>query len=124
MTNDLGTMGPGGELFVDGRLDRVIISGGENISLNEVEKAFWESDLLQDVVAFGIEDPEWGSRLCVAYVPKDKDLGEEEFLDRLAIHLPKVKLPKSWLRLSSLPRNDAGKILLDSLVEGLRQVNE
>ena len=124
LTNDLGTMGPGGELFVHGRLDRVIISGGENISLNEVEKAFWESDLLQDVVAFGIEDPEWGSRLCVAYVPKNKDLGEEEFLDRLAIHLPKVKLPKSWLRLSSLPRNDAGKILLDSLVERLRQVNE
>jgi len=124
LTSDLGTLGPSGELFVHGRLDRVIISGGENISLIEVEKAFWESDLLQDVVAFGIEDPEWGSRLCVAYVPKNKDLAEEELLDRLARHLPKLKLPKSWLRLSALPRNDAGKILLDSLVERLRQVNE
>ena len=123
LTNDLGTMGPSGELFVHGRLDRVIISGGENICLNEVEKAFWESDLLQDVVAFGIEDPEWGSRLCVAYVPKEKELGEEEILDRLARHLPKVKLPKSWLRLSSLPRNNAGKVLLDSLVKRLRKVN-
>ena len=124
LTSDLGTLGPSGELFVHGRLDRVIISGGENISLIEVEKAFWESDLLQDVVAFGIEDPEWGSRLCVAYVPKNKDLAEEELLDRLARHLPKLKLPKSWLRLSALPRNDAGKILLDSLVERLRQANE
>ena len=124
LTSDLGMLGPSGELFVHGRLDRVIISGGENISLIEVEKAFWESDLLQDVVAFGIEDPEWGSRLCVAYVPKNKDLAEEELLDRLARHLPKLKLPKSWLRLSALPRNDAGKILLDSLVERLRQANE
>tara|TARA_B100000212_G_scaffold316072_1_gene270666 strand:- start:7728 stop:9128 length:1401 start_codon:yes stop_codon:yes gene_type:complete len=123
LTNDLGTMGPSGELFVHGRLDRVIISGGENICLNEVEKAFWESNLLQDVVAFGIEDPEWGSRLCVAYVPKEKELGEEEILDRLARHLPKVKLPKSWLKLSSLPRNNAGKVLLDSLVKRLRKVN-
>lgn len=124
LTNDLGMLGPSGELFVQGRLDRVIISGGENISLFEIEKAFWESDLLQDVVAFGVEDPEWGSRLCIAYVPKDGDLGEEELLDRAARQLPKFKRPKSWLKLSALPRNDAGKIQLRPLVEKFRQANE
>ncbi len=123
LTNDLGMLEPSGELLVHGRLDRVIISGGENISLIEVEAAFWESDLLQDVVAFGVEDQEWGSRLCVAYVPKDGDLGEVELRDRVAKYLHKVKLPKSWLRLSALPRNEAGKIMLDRLVERFGEAN-
>lgn len=119
MTNDLGKLEANGELTVLGRLDRVIISGGENINLQEIEDSFLDTGLLREVVAFGIEDREWGSRLCVAYVPKERALEESELRRRVEKRLTRFKLPKSWLKMNALPRNEAGKILSQNLRERL-----
>ncbi len=117
LTNDLGEIGPDGGLTVHGRWDRVIISGGENIDLSEIEEALLDTGLLTEAAAFGIEDSEWGCRLCVAYVPREKFLNEAELRQKVEERLNGVKRPKSWLPMNALPRNEVGKVDLKALKE-------
>ncbi len=121
LTNDLGEIGPNGELTVHGRLDRVIISGGENINLSEIEEVLLDTGLVIEAAAFGIEDSEWGSRLCVAYVPEGKIMNEAALQQKVGERLNGVKRPKSWLPMSALPRSEAGKVNFKALKERLEK---
>ena len=114
-TGDRGTKDEEGRISIVGRIGRSIISGGENIDLREVEDAFLETHLVRDVVAFGMDDRKWGTRLCVAYTAMDGKNVETDL--RLAIfrQLASYKQPKSWLSLNRIPKNELGKIDLASL---------
>lgn len=116
VTTDLGAFGPGRNLQVYGRSDNVIISGGEKIHLREVELCLEHTGLLQDVVAFGVEDREWGQKLVAAYVTKDDFVTEALLREAIQGQLADFKKPKLWLKLGDIPRNEAGKALLPELM--------
>tara|TARA_B110000037_G_scaffold213240_1_gene267433 strand:+ start:495 stop:1898 length:1404 start_codon:yes stop_codon:yes gene_type:complete len=114
---DLGSLDDFGNLTVLGRSDRVIVSGGEKVDLSEVEQVLKETRLVSDVHAFGVEDGEWGSRLILAYVPLAEATVDEDLRLALWGKLADFKMPKMWLRMESLPRNEAGKIMPQILFE-------
>ncbi len=121
VTSDLGSLSESGRLTVIGRSDNVIISGGEKIDLGEVENLLEKTGLVTDVAAFGIEDAEWGSKLGVAYVLKDEADPEPAMRAAVAAELVGFKMPKVWLAMKGLPRNEAGKVLRDRLAEQAKQ---
>lgn len=114
-TGDRGKKDEAGRIFILGRAGRSIISGGENIDLPEIEDAIRATGLVEDVVAFGIDDRKWGSRLCVAYVPVGGRNLDADLKLAIGKRLAPYKQPKSWLDLDRLPRNVLGKIELASL---------
>lgn len=115
LTTDLGFLDDSGHLTVLGRADRVVITGGEKVNLREVELVFEKSALVRDVYAFGKDDREWGQALAVAYVPSDAAIGEETLKEMLGRELSNYKMPKIWIRLEEIPRNEAGKPLLSEI---------
>ncbi|MCH6258009.1 AMP-binding protein [Puniceicoccaceae bacterium K14] len=121
LTSDLGYINERGCLKVMGRRDRVIISGGEKINLREVELVFEDTGLVRDVVAFGLEDREWGMKLGVAYVPTESFVTEQAIKESIKGKLTNYKEPKVCLRRTALPRNEAGKLLMEELLQGAGQ---
>ena len=117
VTSDVGYLCDDGKLCVEGRADRVIISGGEKIDLREVEQLVEKSSLTRDVVAFGVPDVEWGQKLALAYVPKESFVSETALRESARGELAGYKMPKLWIRLDELPRSEAGKPLVARLVE-------
>lgn len=121
VTNDLGELGPTGELFVRGRSDDVIISGGENVDPLEVEAALLELPGVTAACVCGTPSARFGQVVSALLVTRDTRLADAAFLsellrDRLARH----KLPRRALVAEKLPLTLAGK--LDRL--GCRQVLE
>ncbi len=114
-TGDRGRLDAEGRISVVGRGGRRIISGGENIDLQEIEEAFRGTGLVEDVAAFGVDDEKWGARLCVAYVTADRKNQEAGLRREIGRRLASFKQPKSWLSIDLLPRNVLGKIDLESL---------
>lgn len=105
LTNDRGHF-ENGILCIDGRLDDVIVSGGENISLDEVEARLKEHPKIEDVICFGVNDREWGERLIAAVVPRG-ELTLDEVRDFMAER--RFAAPRQLLLLPKLPRTDLGK---------------
>ena len=114
-TNDLGEY-KNGKLVVIGRSDDVIISGGENLSLNSVENSL--SIAFPDIqfAAFAVEDPQWGQSLQIALVGSLKD---EQIVAHLEKDLGVFAKPKGIHRMSSLPLLGIGKIDRKSLAKGI-----
>jgi O-succinylbenzoic acid--CoA ligase len=114
-TNDLGEY-KNDQLVVMGRSDDVIISGGENLSLNAVENSLSLAFPDTQFAAFAIEDPQWGQSLQVAVVGAIGD-------DQIAAHLEKdlggFAKPKGIHHMSSLPLLGIGKIDRKSLAKGV-----
>jgi O-succinylbenzoic acid--CoA ligase len=114
-TNDLGEY-ENGQLVVIGRSDDVIISGGENLSLNAVENSLSLAFPDTQFAAFAVEDPQWGQSLQVAIVGAISE-------DQIAAHLEKdlgvFAKPKGIHRMSSLPLLGIGKIDRKSLARGV-----
>jgi O-succinylbenzoic acid--CoA ligase len=114
-TNDLGEY-KNGKLVVIGRSDDVIISGGENLSLNSVENSL--SIAFPDIqfAAFAVEDPQWGQSLQIALVGSLKD---EQIVAHLEKDLGVFAKPKGIHRMSSLPLLGIGQIDRKSLAKGI-----
>jgi len=114
-TNDLGEY-DNNELVVLGRSDDVIISGGENLSLNAVESSLSSAFPNSQFAAFAIQDPQWGQSLQVAVVGTISD-------DQITAHLEKdlgyFAKPKCIHRMTSLPLLGIGKIDRKSLAKGI-----
>lgn len=108
VTNDLGTF-DSGKLKIHGRVDDVIISGGEKISLNAVEVALNSHYANNEFAAFAIDDPEWGSALYVA-IAGDTSISTDEVSSYLAQSLGNVAKPKGFLVLPVLPLIGVGKV--------------
>jgi len=115
-TNDLGEY-HNDRLVVIGRSDDVIISGGENLSLNAVENSLNLAFPQIECAAFTIEDPQWGQSLQIAVVGAISDSEITAHLERDLGHYAK---PKGIHHMASLPLLGIGKIDRKSLAKGLR----
>ncbi|WP_328828590.1 class I adenylate-forming enzyme family protein [Nocardioides acrostichi] len=109
---DLGRLDDDGYLYLDGRREDLIISGGVNVYPLEVEHTLREHDDVVDVAVFGVDDDRWGQRVCAAVV----GTAAVDALDAWARErLAPPKRPKTWLHLDDLPRTLTGKVLRDDL---------
>ena len=104
---DLGHVDSEGYVYLDGRREDLIISGGVNVYPAEVERVLGEVSGVDDVAVFGVEDDTWGQRVCAAVVG-DADL--EAIQAHARSHLAPAKRPKEYHRLGALPRTPTGKV--------------
>jgi acyl-CoA synthetase (AMP-forming)/AMP-acid ligase II len=111
ITSDRGELGAGGEVYVRGRSDDVIVSGGENVDPLEVEAALTALPGMKAACVFGTDSERFGQIVTAVVVTSDPSLGEARHLaellrDRLAAH----KLPRRLLIAESLPLTSSGKL--------------
>ncbi len=104
---DLGRLDDDGYLYLDGRREDLIISGGVNVYPVEVENALREHPGVEDVAVFGMDDDEWGQRVCAAVVGTATP---EELSAFCRERLSPAKRPKEWLFVDALPRTATGKV--------------
>ncbi|MGY4712620.1 long-chain-fatty-acid--CoA ligase FadD2 [Mycolicibacterium sp. CBM1] len=111
-SGDVGYFDHNGLLFVSGRDDEMIVSGGENVFPAEVEDLISGHPDVVEATAVGVDDPEWGARLRAFVVLKEEaELTEEAVKNYVREHLARYKVPREVVFLSELPRNPTGKIL-------------
>ena len=117
-SGDVGHVDERGWLFIDGRDDAMIVSGGENVFPDEVEDCLAQADGVTDVAAIGVDDEAFGQRLRVFVVLRD---GAAEDPDALRSHvrdnLARYKVPRDVVFVDELPRNPTGKVLKRELAE-------
>ena len=111
---DLGRIDADGFVYLDGRRDDLIISGGVNVYPTEVEQVLGQYPGVLEVAAFAQADQEWGQRVCVALVG-DVDLDKIKTYARS--NLSPAKRPKTWHLVDELPRTPSGKIQRQTLAD-------
>jgi acyl-CoA synthetase (AMP-forming)/AMP-acid ligase II len=110
-THDGGSMDEDGYLYVEGRLDDVIVRGGENISPGEIEDVLRQHPGVADVAVLGVPDNEWGEAVAAAIVPAGERPSTEELAAWVKARLRSTKTPEVWEFRAALPYNDTGKLL-------------
>ncbi|SEO56388.1 AMP-binding protein [Trujillonella endophytica] len=111
-TGDLGHFDGRGLLFVDGREDDMIVSGGENVYPTEVEHLLNDHPDIEEAVVIGVEDPTFGRALKAVVVAKDgRSLDPEDLKAYVAERLARYKVPRQFAFLDELPRTATGKVL-------------
>ena len=117
-SGDVGYFDEHGLLYVSGRDDEMIVSGGENVFPAEVEDLISGHPEVVEATAIGVEDKEWGHRLRAFVVKKqDASLDEDTVKHYVRDHLARYKVPREVIFLEELPRNPTGKILKRELRE-------
>ena len=104
-TNDLGNL-MDGKLFISGRADDVIITGGENVSLFAIEYQLSSAFPEVNFLATSIPDPQWGAKLCLI---SDKAIDHNEISEVLLRNLGRAAVPKEFLELTQIPQIGIGK---------------
>jgi acyl-CoA synthetase (AMP-forming)/AMP-acid ligase II len=118
-SGDVGHFDDAGRLFVDGRDDDMIVSGGENVFPAEVEDLLAGLDEVVEVAVFGVDDEKFGQRLKAVVVKKDgSSLGEDEVKKHVKANLAGYKVPRDVEFLDELPRTSTGKVLKRELQNG------
>ncbi len=116
-TGDVGHFDTAGRLYVDGRDDEMIVSGGENVFPREVEELLITHPAVADVAVVGVDDPEFGQRLKAFVVPRNgMEVNSEDLRDFVRENLARYKVPREVVFVDELPRNPTGKILKRELV--------
>jgi len=111
-SGDVGHLDSAGRLFVDGRDDEMIVSGGENVFPREVEDLLADHDAVVDVAVIGVEDDEFGQRLKAFVVcGAEADVSEDDLKAHVKASLASYKTPREVEFMDELPRNATGKIL-------------
>jgi fatty-acyl-CoA synthase len=117
-SGDVGYFDEDGLLYVSGRDDEMIVSGGENVFPAEVEDLISGHPDVVEATAIGVEDKEYGHRLRAFVVKKgDADVDEDGIKHYVRDHLARYKVPREVIFLEELPRNPTGKILKRELRE-------
>ncbi|WP_432950557.1 AMP-binding protein [Kribbella sp. CA-253562] len=109
-TGDLGHLDAHGRLFVDGREDDMIVSGGENVYPGEVEDCLLTHPAVTDAAVVGVPDEDFGQRL-VAYVVLDGAATPEELIEHVRGNLARYKAPREIVVVDELPRTATGKVV-------------
>jgi long-chain acyl-CoA synthetase len=104
---DLGRLDDDGYLYLDGRRDDLIISGGVNVYPLEVEQALHDLDGVEEVAVFGVADDRWGQRVCAAVVGS---ASPAEVQARARERLAAYKCPKQVFVVEGLPHTATGKL--------------
>jgi acyl-CoA synthetase (AMP-forming)/AMP-acid ligase II len=116
-TGDVGHFDREGRLFIDGRNDEMIVSGGENVFPREIEELLVTHPAIADAAAIGVEDADFGQRLRAFVVLHEAhQLSVEEAQAFVRENLARYKVPRDVVFLDELPRNPTGKILKRELV--------
>jgi len=111
-TNDLGKKDEDGYYYLTDRLKHIIISGGENISPQEIESVINQHQKVLESCVVGIPDEKWGEKVVAAVVLKPGGiLTKKEIQDHCKHHLLDWKCPKEVFFLEELPRNKMGKVM-------------
>jgi fatty-acyl-CoA synthase len=111
-SGDVGHFDEQGRLFVDGRDDDMIVSGGENVFPAEVEDLLSSLDGVAEVAVFGVDDEEFGQRLKAVVVKRDgASLSAEEVKRHVKSNLAGYKVPRDVEFVDELPRTSTGKVL-------------
>ena len=115
-SGDLGYLDAEGRLFVVGRDDEMIVSGGENVYPIEVEKASATHPAVAEASALGVDDERFGQRLAAFVVLRpDVSATPEMLKDHVRANLANYKVPREIVFLHELPRNAVGKIIRGEL---------
>jgi acyl-CoA synthetase (AMP-forming)/AMP-acid ligase II len=111
-SGDVGHFDSDGRLFIDGRDDEMIVSGGENVFPREVEDLLSDHEEIKEVAVIGVDDEQFGQRLKAFVVLTDgAELTEDDVKGYVKSNLARYKVPREVEFLDSLPRNATGKIL-------------
>jgi acyl-CoA synthetase (AMP-forming)/AMP-acid ligase II/uncharacterized membrane protein len=116
-TGDVGHLDSAGRLFVEGRDDEMVVSGGENVFPQEVEDLLAKLSGVADVAVVGVEDEAFGQALKAFVVRRGSGLSEEKVRDHVKKNLARFKVPREVEFIEELPRNATGKVLKRELVE-------
>ena len=115
-TNDSGSIDSDGYLYVYGRLDDTVISGGENFNLNEIKEYVKSLDIIEDCATLKVLDKTWGESYLLIVEAKAKrgkvnsEIIEKNILNGLKANIAKYKHPKKIILINKIPRNELGKL--------------
>jgi acyl-CoA synthetase (AMP-forming)/AMP-acid ligase II len=109
-SGDVGHFDAKGRLFIDGRDDDMIVSGGENVFPGEVEELLHSHERVTDVAVFGVDDDKFGQRLK-AVIVKNGSLSAKDVQDYVKQNLAGYKSPRDVVFVDELPRTSTGKVL-------------
>ncbi|HET7510634.1 MAG TPA: AMP-binding protein [Solirubrobacterales bacterium] len=111
-SGDVGHIDSAGRLFIDGRDDEMIVSGGENVFPREVEDLLADHEAVEEVAVIGVEDAEFGQRLKAFVVTRGSiEVSAQDLTAHVKAHLASYKAPREVEFLDELPRNATGKVL-------------
>ena len=116
-SGDVGRFDENGRLYVEGRDDEMIVSGGENVFPQEVEDCLARHEAVVEVAAIGVDDDQFGKRLRAFVVVRSPRPTEDELKEWVRENLARYKVPREIVFLDELPRNATGKILKRELAE-------
>ncbi|MGI8460639.1 MAG: acyl-CoA synthetase [Solirubrobacterales bacterium] len=111
-SGDVGHFDSAGRLFIDGRDDEMIVSGGENVFPHEVEELLFHHPEIDDAAVIGVDDEKFGKRLrAFVVLAAGSDLDDDAVREHVKANLARYKVPRDVVVLDELPRNPSGKIL-------------
>ncbi len=117
-TGDVGHFDAAGRLFIDGRDDDMIVSGGENLFPGEVEELLITHEDVEEASVIGVDDPDFGQRLAAFVVLRPgASLSEDALREFVKANLARYKVPRDVHFIDELPRNPTGKVLKRQLRE-------
>jgi len=117
-SGDVGHFDEGGRLFIDGRDDEMIVSGGENVFPREVEDCISHVPGVDEVAVLGVPDEKFGQRLRAFVVVHDgASVTDSVIRDCVKTNLASFKVPRDVIFVDELPRNATGKVLKRELAE-------
>ncbi len=112
-SGDVGRFDREGRLYVEGRDDEMIVSGGENVFPKEVEDCIASHPGVADVAAIGVDDADFGKRLRAFVVRGDapEPVTDDDLRELVKANLARYKVPREIVFVDELPRNATGKVL-------------
>jgi fatty-acyl-CoA synthase len=117
-SGDVGHFDRKGRLFIDGRDDEMIVSGGENVFPAEVEDLLVGHEAIAEAAVIGVDDEKFGQRLKAFVVVREgKELSEDDVKAYVKDNLARYKTPREVVFMDELPRNPTGKVLKRELQE-------
>ena len=117
-TGDVGRFDADGRLFVEGRDDEMIVSGGENVFPKEVEDTLARHEAVSEAAALGVDDADFGQRLrAFVVLEQGQEASEDDLKAHVKQNLARYKVPREIWFLEELPRNATGKVLKRELRE-------
>ena len=106
-TPDFGKIDPSGNLIIEGRLDRLINTGGEKVDPTRIETILHSTGLIENCLVYGVSDQKWGQRVVACITPADVNL--KYLKQEVKKKLLGPMMPKEWIKTDKIPMSEMGK---------------